>query len=542
MKKFYVTTAIPYVNASPHIGFAMEITQADTLARYHRMKGEEVYFLTGVDEHGVKLYETAKAAGKDTQAFADEYAVQFRALKGILGLSNDGFIRTTDSNHKKAAQKLWSVLVKKGDIYKGSYKGNYCSGCEAYILDKDLVDGKCPMHNKAPTVIEEENYFFKLSKYSDAIKKAIETDELRVLPASRKHEMLNLIGDEGLKDVSFSRPKNILPWGIDVPDDPTQVMYVWCDALANYVTALGYDGEVGGGSSGDADGSGGKLAGAAGGVGAVDGKSAGGVGGKSSLLDKFWPCDAHVIGKDILRFHAGIWIGMLMSAGLSLPKSIFVHGFVTSDGKKMSKSIGNVVDPILYVNEFGNEPLRYYLIREIPTGDDGDFSRSRFIEIYNSELANSFGNLVNRVVMMAEKNFSGVLPSDFEDEKLNAEIGKFWTAYEGGMNDFNMKISMEAAIGLMMFGNKYVDDNKPWELAKKDPEALVKVLYDLLEILRNLALMMAPIMPEKSLRVLKMLGISDVLEAGYGKFYGFLKKGSKIAKEGESLFPRIEVK
>jgi len=520
MKKFYVTTAIPYVNASPHIGFAMEITQADTLARYHRMKGEDVYFLTGVDEHGVKLYETAKAAGKDTQAFADEYAVQFRALKGILGLSNDGFIRTTDANHKQSAQKLWSVLAKKGDIYKGSYKGNYCSGCEAYILDKDLVDGKCPMHNKVPSVIEEENYFFKLSKYSDAIKKAIETDELRVLPASRKHEMLNLIGDEGLKDVSFSRPKNILPWGIDVPDDPTQVMYVWCDALANYVTALGYDGEASSGAVG----------------------SSGDVGVKSSLLDKFWPCDAHVIGKDILRFHAGIWIGMLMSDGLALPKSIFVHGFVTSDGKKMSKSIGNVVDPILYVNEFGNEPLRYYLIREIPTGDDGDFSRSRFIEVYNSELANSFGNLVNRVVMMAEKNFSGVLPEDFEDEKLNTEIGKFWTAYEGGMNDFNMKISMEAAIGLMMFGNKYVDDNKPWELAKKNPEALVKVLYDLLEILRNLALMMAPIMPEKSLRILKMLGISDVLEAGYGKFYGFLKKGSKIAKEGEPLFPRIEVK
>lgn len=525
-KKFYVTTAIPYVNAAPHIGFAMEAVQADVLARWHRLRGDETYFLTGVDEHGMKLYETAKAAGKDPQKFADENAEKFKALKDILGLSNDGFIRTTSDYHKKAAQKLWMKLFESGDIYKGSYKGNYCVGCEAFILDKDLVDGKCPNHGKAPKVVEEENYFFKLSKYSDAIKKAIESDKMQVLPVSRKHEILNMIGDGGFKDVSFSRPKSVLTWGIEVPNDPTQVMYVWCDALSNYITALGWGDEAGkvlGKSSSEAQG--------------------------VALFQRFWPCDAHVIGKDILRFHAGVWIGMLLSAGIPLPKAIYVHGFVTSDGKKMSKSIGNVVDPIVYVNEFGNESLRYYLIREIPTGDDGDFSRERFIEVYNGELANAFGNLVNRVVMMADRYLGGQVKGAHENKELEEKIKKIWVAYEKGMSEFNMKTSIEAVLGLISFGNVYVDEKKPWSLAKTDLEATAEVLYDLLEVLRNSALMLLPVIPSKAFEVLKMIGLvakdsgaqatgSTLTCLGYGEYFGFLKDGSKITK-GEALFPKI---
>jgi len=555
LRKFYVTTAIPYVNAAPHIGFAMEAVQADVLARWHRLKGDDTYFLTGVDEHGMKLFDTAKEAGRTPQEFADENAEKFKALKGVLGLSNDGFIRTTSDYHKKAAQKLWMKLVEAGDIYKGTYKGNYCVGCEAFILEKDLVDGKCPNHGKAPKIIEEENYFFKLSKYSDAIKNAIESDKLKVLPLSRKHEILNMIGEDGFKDVSFSRPKSVLTWGIDVPNDPTQVMYVWCDALSNYITALGYGSakpEAGAKSSKA------QSAGLTGSSGAAGNDLA-----SLGLFERYWPCDAHIIGKDILRFHAGVWIGMLLSAGIALPKAIYVHGFVTSDGKKMSKSLGNVVDPAAYVNEFGNEPLRYYLIREIPTGDDGDFSRARFLEIYNGELANSFGNLVNRVVMMADRYLGGVVSGAGENKELEEKIKKIWVVYEKGMSEFNMKSSIEAALELIYFGNSYVDEQKPWALAKTDMNATAKVLYNLLEVLRNSALMLLPVIPEKAFEVLRMIGVGDeetqaagagslaqwtpggVLAQGparaglgYGKYFGFIKDGTKITK-GEALFPRI---
>jgi len=508
MGKFYVTTAIPYVNAAPHIGFAMEAIQADVLRRYHTMKGDETYYLTGVDEHGVKLYETAQEAGEDTQKFADKYAEKFEDLKEVLNLSNDSFIRTTSDEHKKAAQKLWKALVAKGDIYKGSYKGFYCAGCEAFILEKDLVDGKCPNHDKAPKVLEEENYFFKLSKYSDQIKELIKSDKLRVLPESRKNEMLNIIGTEGLRDVSFSRPKDVLPWGIDVPDDATQVMYVWCDALSNYITGIGYgesDDPVGGGE----------------------------------LFEKFWPCDAHVIGKDILRFHAGIWIGMLLSAEIPVPKAVYVHGFITSEGKKMSKSIGNVVDPLSYVDEFGVDALRYYLLREIPTGDDGDFSRDRFIGVYNSELANNLGNLANRVLMMVSRYQDGKVKGKENNPELEAKIEKIWEAYRENFDKFNIKVAIEKAVELTDYGNKYVEIQKPWELAKADMESLEAVLYNLVEMLRNVGLMLLPIIPGKATELLEKLGLSEG-DYGYGKYFGFIKDGAKV-DQGDPLFPRIEL-
>jgi methionyl-tRNA synthetase len=503
MGKFYVTTAIAYVNAPPHIGFALEVIQADVLARYHRLKGDDTFYLTGVDEHGVKLYEAAIAAGVTSQQFVDQNAEKFKALKGILNLSNDDFIRTTSDRHKAGAKKIWMKMVESGDIYKGSYKGNYCVGCEAYIADKDLDEnGCCPIHKKKPAVLEEENYFFKLSKYSDKIKHAIETGEMKVVPVARKHEILNLIGEAGLNDVSFSRPKNLLPWGIDVPNDDGQVMYVWCDALTNYISALGY------GSEDESD------------------------------FEKFWPCDAHIIGKDILRFHAGVWIGMLMSAGIKLPKAVCVHGFITSEGQKMSKSLGNVVDPLIYVDKYGADALRYFLMKEIPTSDDGDFSHERFVKVFNSELANGLGNLVNRVVMMTERYLEAKVPDETNGEGVFEKIEGLMKRYEVALEAFDLKVACEAIVELVDFGNKYIDDKKPWVMAKEENKELPAVLYNLLELLRFAAILLLPYIPETAEKIFKQLGLKTEDAKWDGK-WGVLQKGTVVQK-ADGLFPRLE--
>jgi len=506
MKKFYVTTAIAYVNAAPHIGFALEVIQADVLARYHRLKGDDTFYLTGVDEHGVKIYETAKEAGMETQEFADLNANKFKALKGVLNLSNDDFIRTTSDRHKRGAQKIWQKMFDAGDIYKDKYKGNYCVGCEAFIPDKDLdADGNCPIHKKKPNVFEEENYFFKLSKYSDKIRDLIEKDEMKVVPLARKNEILNIIG-EGLKDVSFSRPKDVLPWGIDVPNDDSQVMYVWCDALSNYITGIDYENE-------------------------------------GPLFKKFWPCDAHLIGKDILRFHAGVWIGMLLSAKVPVPKAIYVHGFITSDGQKMSKSIGNVVDPLEYVDKYGVDSLRYFLMKEIPTTDDGDFSHKRFIEVCNSELANSFGNLLNRVVMMLDRYCEGKVPKVSKNDDVK-KISDFLTSavkkYQDSMDAYDIKVACETVFSVVDFGNKYIDDKKPWTMAKEENKDLPNVLYNLLEIVFCATVMLSPIIPGSADKVFGQLG-RDAKKISLDFKWGNFKEGEAVNK-AEVLFPRIEEK
>ncbi|MBU1992863.1 MAG: methionine--tRNA ligase [Patescibacteria group bacterium] len=500
MNKFYITTAIPYVNAKPHIGFALEIVQTDCLARYRRLKGDDTYFLTGTDEHGVKLYKTAKEEGIPPQKFADDNAEKFKALKDLLALSNDDFIRTTSDLHKRGAQKLWSKLVEKGDIYKDKYVGNYCVGCESYIANSDLVDGKCPNHDKAPEKLEEKNYFFKLSRYSDQIRKAIETDELLILPKSRKQEMLNIIG-EGLPDISFSRPKKILPWGITVPGDDDQVMYVWCDALSNYITALGYADD-------------------------------------DEKVSRYWPADVHVIGKDILRFHAGYWIGMLMSAGISIPKAIYVHGFITSEGKKMSKSLGNVVDPVEYVEKYGVDSLRYYLLREIPTCDDGDFSKTRFEAIYDGELANNVGNLFSRVCAMTEKYFDGKVPPATDGKDVVSEVATAHREYHENFEKFDLKAALEAVLRLADFANGYVEENRPWELAKKDTNKLADVMYNLLEMLAHISYMLQPFIPNAAEKMFAQLSLTEQNFPAEDK-WGILKEGSEISK-GEPLFPRLD--
>ncbi len=496
MNKFYLTTAIAYVNGAPHIGHALEFVQGDALVRYHRLKGDDVHSLTGTDEHGSKIFQKAEEMGVETQAFVDQNAAVFRSLGELLDLSYDDFIRTTEERHKRGVQEIWQKLVAAGDIYKDSYAGKYCVGCEAFISDKDLDEnGNCPTHLKPPEVLEEENYFFRLSKYSDQIRDLIEKDQLLIRPESKKKEFLNMIG-EGLHDVSFSRPKNVLPWGIDVPGDEGQVMYVWCDALSNYYTAL------------------------------------------NSEQKKYWPADVHLIGKDILRFHAGIWIGMLLSAEMELPKAIYVHGFVTSDGQKMSKSIGNVVDPFEYVREYGTEALRYYLLREIPSGDDGDFTKQRFFDVHNSELANGLGNLVNRVTMMTEKYFGGVVPIDGEGNEVRGTVVEVISRYEQAFEDFDLKGACDCLLELVNFSNKYIDDKKPWVMAKSEEYGLEEVLYDLLELLRVVAVLLLPILPTTALKIAVQLGLKRE-DLSLKEQWGVMKKGMKVSS-GEVLFPRLE--
>jgi methionyl-tRNA synthetase len=502
--KFYVTTSIAYVNAKPHIGFAMEVIQADVLARYHRLLGDDTFFMTGTDEHGMKLEQTAKEQGKTPQALVDENSAYFRDLEKLLNLSNDHFIRTTDDLHLKGAQQIWKKLVEAGDIYKGSYEGLYCVGCESFKTEKEIVDGVCPLHNRPLEKIKEENYFFKLSKYSDEIKKRILDGQLVILPDARKHEILSVL-EEGLKDVSFSRPKKVLEWGIEVPDDPGQVMYVWCDALSNYITGVGY-------------------------------------GNDEKKFEKYWPADVHLIGKDILRFHSAIWIGMLLSAGIRLPRAIYVHGFITSEGMKMSKSLNNVVDPVGVVEKYGADPLRYFLLKEIPTMDDGDFSKERFKTVYESELADTYGNLVSRVLAMTHKYFDGKVPEVKKEQVVSFadQQARFWKDYDAYVKDFNLKVALETVVLYATNANQYVEANKPWALAKTDQTKLAEVLYVLLEMIRQTTLALLPFIPATSQKVFHYLGQGEVPVYGDARTWGALQTGTQLQK-AEPLFPKVDL-
>jgi methionyl-tRNA synthetase len=508
-KHYFVTTSIAYVNSVPHVGFAMELVQADVLARYHRLKGEQVFFETGTDEHGIKVYRTAAEKGVTPQELTDSNSSQFSELTRAIHASNDFFVRTTSPDHKRGAQKLWEKMAAQGDIYRATYEGLYCVGCEAYILQKDLVDGLCAIHKKAPEFLKEENYFFRLSKYSSKIRQLIESDTLKIVPEARKNEMLNIIG-EGLPDVSFSRPRGMLPWGVPVPGDDSQVMYVWCDALSNYITGIGYEEE-------------------------------------GSQFQAFWPADVHLIGKDILRFHAGVWIGMLLSAELSVPRQIYVHGFITADGQKMSKSIGNVVDPFAYIEEFGADPLRYYLLKEIPTTDDGDFTRDRFLACYSSDLGNNFGNLVYRVFSMHEKYFDSKISKRVMDDPVTmlssvGNLQEFISMYHRAIDRFDLKAALEIVWIFAGIGNEYVDKMKPWALAKTDMDALAEVMYRLLELIRIIGLLLAPFLPTTSEKLLSQFGESGKVEDfDRALAWGGLIEGVRVVK-GEPLFPRLEEK
>lgn len=484
--KFYITTAIDYVNAKPHIGHALEKIQADVLARYHRVKGDDVWFLTGTDEHGLKNFRTAENFGKSPQEFVDENSEYFKNLKNICNLSWNDFIRTSDKNkHWPGVQKLWNKIYEAGDLYKKKYQGLYCVGCEAFVTEKELVDGKCPTHKKEPEKLEQENWFFRLSKYSKEIESKIKNGDIKIIPESRKNEILSFI-ESGLEDVSFSRPKEDLKWGIPVPNDPDQLMYVWCDALSNYITAISYADE-------------------------------------SEDFKKYWPADLHVIGKDILRFHAAIWPGMLLSAGLPLPKSIFVHGFITVEGEKMSKSLGNIVDPAELSQKYGSDALRYYLLREISTYEDGDFGIKKFEDRYNSDLANGIGNLVSRVATLGEK----ITPVEFDfkkdiDDSIKKECDNVSKCYEKNINEIRLNDAIAVTFGLISFADRYINEKKPW--AVKDEDEFRKIIINacyLIDFIKNLLCPFIPLTTEK---------ISEQISFSESIF--------KI-KKGATLFPRI---
>ncbi|TSC84592.1 MAG: methionyl-tRNA synthetase [Parcubacteria group bacterium Gr01-1014_17] len=464
----YITTPIFYPNAKPHLGHAYTATLADIFARHRRLSGDEVYLLTGVDENTEKVVRAAIAVGQDTKSYLDGVVSAFTDLFSAqkLNISYDQFIRTSNEKvHWPGAQAMWQKLVDAGDIYPASYDGFYCVGHEAFVTEKDLIDGKCPDHNEAPEHLKETNYFFRLSKYTDEIKKRIESNELEIIPAARKNEILALL-EQGLQDVSFSRPTGKVSVGIPVPGDSTQKMYVWCDALTNYISALGY-------------------------------------GRDDWLFRKFWYDGAdtlHIIGKDILRFHAGIWPGMLLSAGLPLPKKILVHGFITSGGKKMSKTLGNVIDPDVLIAEYGGEAVRYFLARHISPFEDGDITLEMFKNAYNADLANGLGNLVSRIMKMAEEHHHPASPIRHPTERLFSRAGPSSTE-EGILESYNIQAYAEYISQEIARLDRRIQETEPFKLVKKDKTAAQKIIAELVNKLSHIASLLQPILPTTAVKI-----------------------------------------
>ena len=457
MSNYYVTTAIPYVNAEPHIGTTLDFLTADVLARYARQRGDDVIFSTGTDEHGGKIAEKAAEQKTTPQAFVDEVSQRFRELVQLLNISNDRFIRTTDPGHEQRAQVIWKALKK--DIYKGKYVGWYCTGDEAFFTETEVKanNGICPNHNRPYEKIEEENYFFKLSAYSDQISKAITSGDFEIVPASRRNEILSVI-KSGLEDISISRPKDKISWGIPVPGDSKQVMYVWFEALMNYITVLGYP--------------------------------------EHEDFKKFWPANTQVIGKDIIRFHAAIWPAMLLSLGVALPKQLYVHGFITSEGKKISKSLGNVIHPRDVINKYGVDAFRYYFLRHIPSYEDGNFSWDRLEAAYNNELANELGNAVQRTIAMIQRYQDGKIG---EIPPAKHDIAQYEAALAECRFDRALDEVWEQIRGL----NQYIDEEKPWAIAKDadDKEHLREVLAYQVGSLLQIAELLTPFLPETAEKI-----------------------------------------
>jgi methionyl-tRNA synthetase len=451
-KTFYITSPIFYPNAKLHLGHAYVMTVCDIMARYHRLIGDNTYFLTGSDENTSKVIKAAAEQGRGVKDYLDEIVKSFGELYKALNISNDDFIRTTDQErHWPGAIHVWNKLVEAGDIYKSTYTGLYCVSCETFYTEKDLIDGKCPIHMTVPEKIQEENYFFRLSKYTVPIKKNIEKGTFNIIPETRKNEILALLG-RGLEDISFSRPANVVPHGIPVPGDPTQVMYVWCDALVNYISALGY-------------------------------------GGDEKLFKEFWPASVHVIGKDILRFHAAIWPAMLMSAGLELPKNLLVHGLILSGGHKMSKSLGNVIDPFELINEYGAEAVRYYFAREISPFDDGDLTRDNFKAAYNAHLANGIGNVTNRILKLSEIHF---------EKPIEIPKGDVPKEFKKALESFDIKAAADVAWAHISKLDQKIQKTKPFEVVKTDKEKAKKIIEELVLELYTIARMLHPILPDTS--------------------------------------------
>ena len=500
-KPFYITTPIYYANDEPHIGHSYTTILADVLSRYHRSIGEEVFFLTGLDEHGQKVQQAAEERGIDPQQHCDEMAQKWKLLWKKLHIRYDDFIRTTEPRHEKVVKDILTKVKDGGDIYMDEYGGHYCVGCERFYTEKELEDGKCPQHEKELEFITEKNYFFKMSKYQQKLIDYINENPEFIQPQHRKNEILGFLR-QPLEDLCISRPKSRLSWGVDLPFDHEYVTYVWFDALLNYVTSLGY-------------------------------------GSDPEFFEKWWSQAIHLIGKDILITHAVYWPTMLMSAGISLPKTIFAHGWWLMEESKMSKSMGNVVDPMELIDDYGVDPVRYYLMREMVPGQDSNFTMSSFTKRYNSDLANDFGNLLSRVTRLIQKNFGGELPE--WGECTSAENGIKKVA-EGTVIKVNelihaMRINeaIEETMQFIRSINRYMEQQVPWKLVKEDKSAAGRVLITAAEALRLGALLLQPVMPNRTLIVLETLGAENTKLV-----WGQLKPGNKL-REHSALFPRIEV-
>ncbi len=490
--RYYLTTAIPYVNAKPHLGFVLEIVQTDTFARFLKLLGEEVYWITGTDENSLKNVIAARKLNISVQELVDKNSIAFRNLREVFHLSYNDFIRTTEERHRRGVKKLWEAVATRGDIYKKDYQGLYCVGCEAFYKPEELVNGLCPEHKTKPELVKEENYFFKLSRYQKKLEEIIEKGKVEIVPVSRRNEIVSFI-HQGLEDFSISRSmKRASGWGIPVPGDNSQVIYVWFDALANYITALGYA-------------------------------------ENSDLFRKWWEKSdkiIHFIGKGITRFHAVYWPAMLLSAGIRLPSTIFVHGYLTINGQKISKSSGGAIDPLELVKEYDPEVIRYFLLREISPGEDGDFSKQRLQERYNSDLAQGLGNLVSRILSLGEQ-YGGQIIVNNRDSSF---VAQSWDKYKQLMMSFRFNEAVAVANELVAYCDKYISESRPWE--KKDTEEFPMILGRLVYILGIITLMLLPVIPHTAEKILRLLQLEERSPERW--------LNQKIAlKRSAPLFPKI---
>lgn len=508
-KKFYITTPIYYPSDNLHIGHAYCSVMADTMARYKRIQGYDVMFLTGTDEHGQKIEEKAKAAGITPKQYVDHVVSGIKDLWKLMDISYDKFIRTTDDYHEKAVQKIFKQLYDQGDIYKGSYEGWYCTPCESFWTETQLVDGKCPDCGREVRRTSEEAYFFRLSKYQDQLIKLFEEHPEFLEPASRRNEMLNNFIKPGLEDLCVSRTS--FTWGVPVTFDPKHIVYVWVDALSNYITALGYGSE------------------------------------DDSLYQKYWPADIHLVGKEIVRFHTIIWPAMLMALNLPLPKKVLGHGWLILEGGKMSKSKGNVVDPVVLCERYGVDAIRYFLLRDIPFGSDGTFSNEALITRINSDLANDLGNLVSRTVAMVNKYFGGTIPTERTAGEFDDDLIALATATKAKVEAYADEMQFSSALtelwALISRTNKYIDETAPWVLAKDEANRarLAAVMYNLCEAIRIISILVSPFLPHTAPKIQAQLGApADVLSWEQAGEWGLLPDGFSVQK-GEIIFPRIDI-